>query len=216
MRLVTSPVTTLSSSQIATAAKSIVAAQFALCGFDVLEQAGRVSASYDLGVARSGGMMKVSVHASVDGYWNLVDRFLDPPQLEDLRSHDYHRAIQQWLEQQSSQVVCGLVQFESENLQRMPRIYLANVYEIAEKLHENTYYLGDSALYEQYEITDQDGVHRIERLPSTWRISHTRIATLMHAGDTDSLQHRFSEATQCAPCAQAAAAACVQCLPMMN
>ena len=77
MSPVASPQVQLSSRQLSAAAENIAAAQFSLYGFDVLEQAGRARFVYDLGVAKSGGMMKVMVHGSLDGFWELVETYLE-------------------------------------------------------------------------------------------------------------------------------------------
>ena len=79
MKLPTPPKMTLSTRQLTVAAENIVAAQFALSGFDVLEQAGRARSLYDLVVAEAGGMMKVTVHGCVYGFRNVVDRNRRPP-----------------------------------------------------------------------------------------------------------------------------------------
>jgi hypothetical protein len=71
---------TLSTRQLTVAAEDIVAAQFALSGFDVLEQtAGQARSLYDRVVAEARGMMKVTVHGCVYGFRNVVDRNRRPP-----------------------------------------------------------------------------------------------------------------------------------------
>ncbi|HWG20835.1 MAG TPA: hypothetical protein VG225_09915 [Terracidiphilus sp.] len=180
MRLVTSPERKLSLRQISAAAENIAAAQFAMCGFDVLPQAGRSRFFYDLGIANSGGMLKVSVHGSLYGFWNLVDPYLDKPARAGGAMPDYHRAIDKWLQRQGAGVTCCLVQFEEADLSRMPRIYLASAAEIAEKLHQSADRLGDSALYEEYEEADGNGLHRVESLPAGWRFSAARVAELSY------------------------------------
>jgi len=90
-----SPQPQLSSRQVSAAAENLAAAQFSLYGFDVLEQASRARFVYDLGVAKSGGMMKVTVHGSLDGFWDLVEAYLEQTSSGNA---DYHRAIDRWLE----------------------------------------------------------------------------------------------------------------------
>lgn len=210
MKLLTSPQKKISNRHMSVAAESIVAAQFALCGFDVMEQATR--ARFDLGVKKSGDTMKVIVHGSLDGFWDLVDLYPDKERTAATKD-DYHRAIDRWLAKQSAQACC-LVQFESTDLNGMPRIYLATAAEIAERLHATAEHLGDPALYEQYEITVEDGSHLVESLPSQWRFSQARIAEVM--AQQAPLQYRFSSAPRCKACATAHPAACLDCLPMMN
>jgi hypothetical protein len=171
----TSEMKKLSSSQISIAAEAFAAAQFALSGFDVLEQAGRARSFFDLAVAKSGGMMKVSVHSSFNGFWDLVDRFLNSTQRANITVADYHRAINSWLENQSSRATCCLVQFESIDLHRMPQLYLASPAEVARELHHRI---------EQLSILDLasfglDVVHRLEGLPASWKFTQARIAELM-------------------------------------
>ncbi len=216
MSSLTSP-HTLSTRQVSVAAENIAAAQFSLYGFDVLEQAGRAKFVYDLGVAKSGGMMKVVVRGSLDGFWDLLEPYLERnPRFSPTKS-DYHRAIDLWLEHHSSRVTCCLVKFESPELRQMPRIYLASAAEIAWKLHEITEHLGESALCEEYEIVDSYGARRIESLPAKWLFSQTRIAELMRSPEGDKpLKFRISPAAACTACAEVQPAACVQCLPMMN
>ncbi len=144
----------------------MVAAEFALQGFDVLSQAGRTYYSYDLSVASTRGMMQIMVHGSLDGSWELVD-----PNLAATKpgKHDDHRAIDLWLERYS-RVACCLVEFDAANLGGMPRIYLAAAAEIARVLHENVTAVGELRL------------GRTASLPQRWRFTEARIAEMMGAG----------------------------------
>ena len=217
MSPVASPQPQLSSRQVSAAAENLAAAQFSLFGFDVLEQAGRARFVYDLGVAKSGGMMRVLVHGSLDGFWDLVEPYLEgTPGLKTTKA-DYHRAIDLWLERHGSRVMCCLVKFESDDLRQTPRIYLARAAEIAEKLHEITEYFGFSALCEEYEVVDAYGLRRVESLPEKWRFSQARIAELMRRPEGETPLHfRYSAAAACAACAESHPRACLNCGPMMN
>lgn len=216
MRLVASPEKKISTRQLTIAAEKIAAARFALCGFDVQELDGHTR--FDLGVKKSGSTIKISVYGSLDGFWDLVGPYLDTTSTAASRE-DYHRAIDKWLERHRSSAAYCLVQFESTDLEGMPRVYLASAADIANKLHETADRLGDSALYEQYEVTQPDGSHSVEGLPSRWRFSQSRIAELMEQGASarqKPLEFRFSSAPRCKACAAAQPAACLDCLPMMN
>lgn len=170
-----SPPRKLSSSQIATAAKSFAAAQFALSGFDVLEQATSQSRFYyDLCVARTGGMMKVSIHASLNGFWDLVDHYMKSSSASATAA-EYHRAIDHWLEHHSEAVTCCLVEFESNDLRRVPQTYLASPAEVAAKLHEKI----DQLSHADFVPRGLDVVHRMETLPQSWLFSQRRISELM-------------------------------------
>jgi hypothetical protein len=166
----------LSSSQVATAAKSFAAAQFALSGFDVLEQATANSRFFfDMVVASSGRMMKISVHASFNGFWDFVDRYLSPTPPRTGIAADYHRAINLWEEHISAGVTCCLVQFEAARLESTPHIYLASSGEIAAKLHEKI----EQVAHNKSVPVDLDVAHQLEGLPQAWRFSQQRIADMM-------------------------------------
>ncbi|HLI03013.1 MAG TPA: hypothetical protein VKU93_01975 [Terracidiphilus sp.] len=175
--------------QISVAAQKIAAAQFSLFGFDVLEQSGSARFFYDLGVARSGGMMKVVVHGSLDGFWDLIEPYLDR---SSLQTPNYHRAIDLWLERHSSHIICCLVQFGSTDLHHTPRIYLASAGEVAEQLHQGTDRLIGTPLTPRNSAPDEH-----EGLPARWRFTEERLANLMDGQeDEHRVQHlRLSAAT---------------------
>ena len=195
-----SPQLELSSRQLSAAAENIAAAQFSLYGFDVLEQAGQARFVYDLGVAKSGGMMKVMVHGSLDGFWELVEPYLERTPRHAPTKADYHRAIDLWLEHHDCRVACCLVKFESADLLNMPRLYLASASEVAEKLHEITEHVGATVLCEEYERTDAHGGRCTESLSAKWRFSQTRITELMRRQKGEQVPFRFAAAGR--ECAQ--------------
>jgi hypothetical protein len=180
--------------QVSLAAQKIAAAQFSLFGFDVLEQIGSARFFYDLGVARSGGMMKVVVHGSLDGFWDLIEPYLDR---SSAQIPDYHRAIDLWLERHSSHITCCLVEFHSvqfdssSDLQLAPSIYLASAHEVAERLHQGTDRLISAP------VASRSGSDEHESLPTRWRFSEERIAQLMVGQEEEPrMQHlRLSAAT---------------------
>jgi hypothetical protein len=205
MSPIASPQPQLSARQVSAAAENLAAAQFSLYGFDVLEHSGRARFVYDLGVAKSGGMMKVMVHGSLDGFWDLVEPYLDRT---PATKADLHRAIGLWLGNHSRRVACCLVKFESADLRQPPRIYLASAAEIAEKLHDIVENIGVSALCEEYAIVDSYGSRHIESLPEKWRFSPARIADLMRSPEGEKpLQFRFSAVGKSAAPAEAQPAA---------
>jgi hypothetical protein len=214
MSPVASPQPQLSARQVSTAAENLAAAQFSLYGFDVLENSGRARFVYDLGVAKSGGMIKVMVHGSLDGFWDLVEPYLDRV---PATKADYHRAIALWLDQRGRGVVCCLVKFESHDLCRSPRIYLASAAEIAEKLLDIVENVGVPALCEEYQVVDACGSRRVESLPEKWRFSETRIADLMRSLEEEKpLRFLFSPVAKRAEYTAAQPAARLNFGPMMN
>jgi hypothetical protein len=152
-------------------------------------------------------MMKVMVHGSLDGFWDLVEPYLDRG---SATKADYHRAISLWLENHGRRVTCCLVKFESADLRQAPGIYLASAAEIAERLHDIVEHVGVSALCEEYAIVDTHGSRRIESLPEKWRFSQTRIADLMRSPEGEKpLQFGFSAPAKYATRAEAQPVACL-------
>jgi hypothetical protein len=107
---------------------------------------------------------------------------------------DYHRAVDRWLRHQGPKVMFCLVQIDSADLRCMPRLYLATAAEIASRLHASIDQLGDTALYEQYEVQDAQGRNTVETLPAEWQFSEQRIAQLMANESSTSLEFKFSDA----------------------
>jgi hypothetical protein len=203
-----------SSRQLSTAAENVASAQFAMYGFNVLEQGPRARYFHDLGVANSSRMMRVTVYGSFGGFWKLVDLFAGHA-TQDRTGAGYHRAIDRWLKRQGRRVTFCLVQFESTDVTCVPRLYLATAAEIAARLHASVEQLGDTALYEQYEVEDDRGRHTVETLPSHWQFSEQRIAELMANEARPLVEFKFSEAAACAACA-AAKPVRQHCVHMMN
>ena len=166
--------------QVTVGAEGIAAAQFARCGFDVSVQSGRDKPSYDLVVAKSGNLLKVSVKGSDDGSWALTQPYLK--RVTDLygRRANLLGAIDQWRDHLGSRAICCLVQFQDASIDELPRIYLASPHEVAQKLKETVERLGISTLFERYEWTPGgEGSPATEALPSTWAFSESRIEELL-------------------------------------
>lgn len=164
---------------IAIGAESIAAAQFARCGFDVMMQVGRDKPWYDFAVTRAGNMLKVSVKASDDGRWNLVQGFTRRASEPGTRALDCRTAIDFWADSQGSKTICCLVQFEDVAITQMPRIYLAYPAEIAAEMRLATERAACCGLMEQYEYTSTEGKREFASLPSNWRFSPDRIQELI-------------------------------------
>ena len=210
--MLSSPAHTLTYRRLSTAAQNIAAAEFSLQGFDVLDQAGRAAHPHNLSVATSSGMMKMVVHGSIDGLWDLVDSYL----VEGAKSpkDEYHRAINRWLDRYR-QTTCCLVQFDSTNLIGMPRIYLASAAEVAQRLHESVDLRGEMAL--RAAGPQAGSLSLQDSLPARWRFSEERIRELMSAPKAEMpVKFRISEADRCRDCAEIHPAKCAKCLPMMN
>jgi len=207
-----SPLSTITFRHLSAAAQNIAAAEFALQGFDVLDQPGRASRPHDLSVATARGMMKMVVHGTLGGLWDLVDSYL----VDGSKPHndEYHRAINRWLDRYR-QTTCCLVHFDATNLNSMPRIYLASAAEVAEKLHENVDAAGEIAL--RTSVGNSGIASREESLPRRWRFSQERITELMSAPKGQGpVEFRISESDRCRECAEVHPAKCAKCLPMMN
>ena len=178
MTLPTSPAKT-STWPINIGAEGIAAAQFARCGFDVLSQVGRDKPWYDFAVTRAGNMLKVSVKASDDGRWNLVQGFGRRNPEPGTRALDCRSAIDFWADSQGSKTICCLVQFEDVAVTQMPRIYLAFPAEIAAEMRLASERTSSCGLQERYEWTNAEGKREYAALPTSWRFSLERIQELL-------------------------------------
>lgn len=172
----------LTSRSISMGAEGIAAAQFARTGFDILPQAAQEKPNSDLVVTRAGGLVKVSVRATVDGRWDLVAPYLRGAQGAKARRADHQNAIDMWLDSQSSRSMCCLVQFGDVPLEQLPRIYLAAPADIGRRMLDTLERMDEACLFETYEwVSPFDQVHRIETLPNAWRFSPDRIQELLTA-----------------------------------
>jgi hypothetical protein len=164
---------------ITVGAEGIAAAQFARCGFDVLVQASRDKAWYDLVVSRAGNLLKISVKASDDGEWRLTSGYARSDQTIGGASFDMRNAIDRWQASYGSRTVCCLVQFCGVSIDEMPRIYLALPGEVAQMMRETASRIGRCTVCERYEWMLPDGSPKLETLPSSWRFSPYRIEELL-------------------------------------
>jgi hypothetical protein len=157
-----------SSWHIGVAAEAITAAQFARCGWDVSVQYGADQPEYDLIVAKSGRLLKVSVKGSQDGSWGLTQSFL--------ANADYHGAIEKWLARHGAKTVLCFVQFKGVALDALPRLYLARPTEVADRLRETAKGRGDTILYEKHTWGAKAFGHGTEeRVPDHWRFTQDRL-----------------------------------------
>jgi hypothetical protein len=162
-----------SSWHVSVAAEAISAALFACSGYDVSVQYGPNQPEYDLMVAKSELMFKVSVKGSQDGGWGLCQSYLKKG------TADYHGAIDRWVERHKPHTVVCLVQFKEAELVQMPRVYIATAREIGERLHSTAKGRGDTILYERHEWGSRaHGAGTIEEIPASWRFSGQRLNQL--------------------------------------
>lgn len=165
---------------IAVGAAGIAAAQFARCGFDVMNQAGHDKPWYDLVVTKGGNLLKIGVKASEDGCWHLAESYLKRASQFSANKADIHRAITLWVDIHGERTIYCLVQFEGVALNQLPRIYLATPAEIARRMREAVERKRDAYLYEMYEYTDAGtGSREIETLPNSWLFSQERIQEVL-------------------------------------
>ncbi len=159
---------------VAVAAEAIAASQFARCGYDVSVQYGANQPEYDLIVAKSERLLKVSVKGSNDGSWGLCQSYMKPKQA------DYHGAIDCWLKRHQPRTVLCFVQFKDAAMTELPRIYLATPNEVADRLRNTASGRGDTILYENHPWGPRArGAGTVERVPEGWRFSSERVEQLL-------------------------------------
>lgn len=161
-------------------AEGIAAAQFARCGLDVLVQTGHDKPWYDLVVSNAGNLLRISVKASENGRWHLIESYLKRAADMSGKRNDCHGAIDLWLDHHGSRSACCLVQFEGVLFHELPRIYVASPLEIAQRLRNSADRLARPVLYERYEWQSADEVTAtVETLPATWLLSRERMQMLL-------------------------------------
>jgi Holliday junction resolvase-like predicted endonuclease len=164
-----------SSWHVATAAEAIAAAQFARFGFDVPVQYGANQPEYDLMVASSNQILKISVKGSADGGWGLSQT-----QLSKLKNANYHGAAEAWLARHKPRTAICLVQFKDVPDDGLPRVYLAWPREIAERLKAASGGRGDTILFESKTRGPKaQGAGTLEELPPRWLMSRKRVEELL-------------------------------------
>lgn len=164
-----------SSWHVATAAEAIAAAQFARFGYDVSVQYGANQPEYDLMVAASDQILKISVKGSADGGWGLSQT-----QLSRLRNANYHGAADAWLARHKPRTAICLVQFKDVADDMLPRVYLAWPHEIAERLKAASGGRGDTILFEDKTRGPKaQGAGTVEQIPTNWRMTRARIKELL-------------------------------------
>lgn len=164
---------TESSWHVGVAAEAIVAALFARCGYDVSVQYGANQPEYDLMVAKGEKMLKVSVKGSQDGGWGLCQSHMKKG------TADYHAAIRGWVARHKPRTVLCFVQFMGIDLTLMPRVYLASVADVAQRLRETRKGCGDTILWEKHVWTSKGrGAGTVDEIPASWIFSPQRIDEL--------------------------------------
>lgn len=159
---------TLTSRQVSVAAEAIAAAQFARCGCDVSVQYGANQPEYDLIVAKGDRMLKVSVKGSQSGSWGLTQSYL--------KNADYHGAVDTWLKRHGAKTVFCLVHFKTVDLDLMPRIYLAQPSEIAQRLRDSAGGRGKTILFENHQWGSRATAAGLrEEIPALWRLTEARV-----------------------------------------
>lgn len=163
-----------SSWHVSVAAEAIAAAQFARIGLDVSVQYGANQPEYDLIVARGDTTLKVSVKGSQTGSWGLTQ--------SHMQNADYHSAIRAWLERHHRSTVFCLVQFKGVALHELPRVYIAQPVEIANRLMSTAGGRGGTILYEYRKWgPNASGRGTVDEIPKEWAFSADRMRELMDA-----------------------------------
>jgi len=153
--------------QVATAAESFAAAQFARCGWDISVQYGANQPEYDLVAVDGDRVLKVSVKGSKDGGWGLTQSFIS--------NADYHGAADKWLAKHSHKTVFCLVQFKNTRIETLPRMYLATPHELADWLKKAAGGRGDTILYERHDWIRGCAAGKTDQIPEGWKFTEARL-----------------------------------------
>jgi hypothetical protein len=156
---------------VGVAAEAFAAGMFARLGYDVSVQYGANQPGYDLIVAKSDSIIRISVKGSQDGGWGLTQGYVE--------NADYHKAADDWLKDQNPKIIFCLVQFQNTKFDESPRFYLATAVEIADQLKRCSNGRGNTALQEDYLWKAGVAAGVRDKLPDSWRFTHERIEELL-------------------------------------
>lgn len=156
---------------VGVAAEAFAAAVFAQASFDVSVQYGANQPEYDLLVSKADRYLKISMKGSQDGGWGLCQNYK--------RGATYHEAADRWASNQSPRIIYCFVQLRGVSLGEAPRIYLAQVREVADRMKAARNGHGQTILYENYLYTRGIGLGCNDKLPNSWRFSHAFLTQLL-------------------------------------
>jgi Holliday junction resolvase-like predicted endonuclease len=160
------------SRHVGVAAEAVAAALFARCGLDISVQYGANQPEYDLIVAKSEKMLKVSVKGSKDGRWGLTQSYL--------KNADYQGAIRAWLDRHKLKTIFCFVQYKDVGVDAMPRVYLATPAEVADCLRLAANGRGDTILHEHHTWGARaTGAGSVDKLPEHWQFCLARVEQLL-------------------------------------
>ena len=158
---------------VVTAARSIAAAQFARCGWDVSVLYGASKPEYDFVVVKGGCVLKIIVKGSQDGYWWLAQAHY-----AGMNSYEH---IDAWAKKQGKSIIFCFVQFKDCDVDVLPRLYLATVKEIVGRLKDTQKGQGHTILYENHTWGSKTMAcppGTVDKIPDEWRFSESRIQEL--------------------------------------
>ncbi len=148
--------------RLKTAAELLVASQFALFGFDILQQPAHARFDYDLGVADARGMIKLCIAATSDEFWDLLSACMD---VRSYHPRPHSHAIDKWLELNTGKAIC-LVHFDSTEVAGGTRVYIASAETVAASLRSLSH-AGDHSRYPMLHMP-----------PGAWLLSRSRVTAI--------------------------------------
>ena len=153
--------------QVNVAGEAFAVVLFSQAGYDVAMQYGTTQPSWDMIATKGTRTLKLSVKGTQRGGWGLFQSHIE--------NADYHKAIEDWKEEQPSDSIYLLIQFNGINLGSAPRCYLARPKEIAEHMHTTRAGRGYTSLREEYLYKKGVGKGYTDRIPNSWLVTLKRI-----------------------------------------
>lgn len=157
--------------QVAISAEAYAAALLARAGCDVSVQYGANQPEYDLMAVKGEKFIRVSVKGSQDGSWIAAGSYKK-------KGVTYAEALRQWKNKHKPKTIFIFVQFKDSKFGKMPRIYMANVKEVARFLSSTRGGHINLILYEKHKYIRGIGAGHEDTIPESWKLSKKRIDDL--------------------------------------
>jgi len=158
--------------QVSVSAEAFAAAMLARAGCDVSVQYGANQPEYDLLAAKGTKLIRVSVKGSQDGSWIAAGSY-------KTKDVTYAQALNQWKHAHNPKTIFVFVQFYGVEFTAPPRMYMANVGEIAKFLAGTRGGHINLILHEEHQYVRGVGAGHKDVIPQSWVMTKHRIDELI-------------------------------------
>ncbi len=154
--------------QVSVSAEAFAAAVLARAGCDVSVQYGANQPEYDLLAVKGEKFLRISVKGSQDGSWIAAGSYKTD-------KVTYTQALEQWKRDHNPKTVFVFVQFKDTTFGMIPRMYMANVVEVADFLSGTRGGHINLILHERHKYVRGVGAGHEDMIPHTWIMTEAQL-----------------------------------------